>query len=327
MFNIRLQGLIATQAGSDGPKRDVLMEFNTIHNAGFADFNSGPAGGICLDSQRLERFTVRYNIIQKIRDFNIVLTPVVDRVANQIVLRENLIGEAFPDPKRLNTERWLQRMRATYGDLPRFGNAEFVDAANWDFRLKTTSPAVDATPNAKDPDGSAADFGAFANLVTMPPLPETGKGYVLRLITGSDKDYTDKQGRVWKTDRGVLRKGHHGAVDRKLSRIKGTQDPYIYSTELYGGRTVPFEVPPGRYKVRMHFAETWQKAVGRRVFNIYLNNQLMEKELDVFAEAGPATALVKEFEIAVPRGKLELKLENIKDNAIINGLEIIQITK
>jgi hypothetical protein len=68
-----------------------------------------------------------------------------------------------------------------------------------------------------------------------------------------------------------------------------------------------------------HFAEARVPGPGMRVFQVYHHNQLMIGKLDVFAEVGKSAALVKEFEIALPRGEIEPKRDNIKNNAISTG--------
>ncbi|KAL4333164.1 hypothetical protein GQ457_07G029890 [Hibiscus cannabinus] len=69
----------------------------------------------------------------------------------------------------------------------------------------------------------------------------------------------------------------------------------------------------GSYSVRLHFAEieitnsTRYGTLGRRIFNIYIQDQLVEEDFDIEAEAGGIlTPLTKHYNADVTNGELEI---------------------
>jgi hypothetical protein len=65
---------------------------------------------------------------------------------------------------------------------------------------------------------------------------------------------------------------------------------------------------PRDYTVRLHFAELEPVEPGGRVFSVRLQGMEALKQFDVAKEAGPMTALVKEFKGIKVLGKLEIVL-------------------
>ena len=82
----------------------------------------------------------------------------------------------------------------------------------------------------------------------------------------------------------------------------------------------------GTYRVDLMFAEIWSGAfgVGRRKFDVLADGVLKLNDLDVFAEAGANTALVKSFDI-VSDGLLNLKFLHIVQNPMIAGIQVTRI--
>jgi hypothetical protein len=89
-----------------------------------------------------------------------------------------------------------------------------------------------------------------------------------------------------------------------------------------------FPVAPGTYTVSLHFAEIWSGAYtqGGRVFNVNINGVPVLENLDVFAEVGSMTPLVKSFEVPAPDGKIDIDFTNVVQNAAIAGIEIVPST-
>jgi hypothetical protein len=104
----------------------------------------------------------------------------------------------------------------------------------------------------------------------------------------------------------------------------------VYQTARYGTftYTVPNLTPGGRYTVRLHFAETYWSAAGKRVFNVAINNTPVLRHFDIYAAAGGADrAIVKAFTTtASSSGIISITYTSVVDNAHSNGLEIMQAT-
>ncbi len=89
---------------------------------------------------------------------------------------------------------------------------------------------------------------------------------------------------------------------------------------------VPILVSGALYTVRLHFAETWWTASGKRKFNVTLNGTTVLSNLDIYATTGARyKAMVREFNAtANSSGQIVLKLVSVTDNATIEGIELIK---
>jgi hypothetical protein len=111
----------------------------------------------------------------------------------------------------------------------------------------------------------------------------------------------------------------------------GVTDPApqaVYRTERYGNSTytLPNLTSGASYKVRLHFAEIYQTAAGRRVFNVAINGTTVLSNYDIYAETGARyKAVVKEFTAtANASGQIVIQFTTVTDNAKISGIEIIR---
>ena len=128
-----------------------------------------------------------------------------------------------------------------------------------------------------------------------------------------------------------------GSVNHKAAAvdtgIPNAAPAAVYQAERYGQDfSYIYPVPKdARYLVRLHFAEIFDDAAGRRLENIQINGQPVLRNFDIFAAAGgPNKAVVKEFAGITPddRGNIVIRItttaESPDKNAKINGLEILK---
>jgi hypothetical protein len=152
---------------------------------------------------------------------------------------------------------------------------------------------------------------------------------VIRILAGhSGGDYTDRLGRVWRSDRFF----QGGRVFETLDHpILGTREPRIYQSRREGAFTYDIPLAAGVYELRLHFAETLygeNNVAGggesSRVFNVYINGTDALHEFDVISEAGASTADVRTFKDVSPTsdGKLHLKFEPYTNPPLLNAIEI-----
>lgn len=150
----------------------------------------------------------------------------------------------------------------------------------------------------------------------------------IRVVCGSDEPV-----REFVPDPNMLL----GAMNRREAAIDtsaaNAAPAQVYQTERYGRDfsylyTVPKD---GRYRVRLHFAEIFDDAAGRRLENILINGQPVLKDFDIFAAGGGLNkAVVKEFAGIAPdeRGNIVIRITTSPDspdkNAKISGLEILK---
>ena len=151
---------------------------------------------------------------------------------------------------------------------------------------------------------------------------------VIRVNTAGPA-YTDTAGQVWAADFGF----NTGSVVTVSNAIAGTADPDLYRTERWDPPSgaelgYAFTVPNGTYSVRLHFAETWNggQAVGSRIFDVSIENQLVLDNLDIFAEAGGYAALVKTFQTTVTDGQLNINFAHgSADDPQVGAIEILSV--
>lgn len=101
----------------------------------------------------------------------------------------------------------------------------------------------------------------------------------------------------------------------------------VYQTERYGNFTYSFGglIPGEEYDVRLHFAETYWNAAGKRRFNVLINGKLVLTNFDIVVAAGaPNKATVQEFSMpANTNGQIIIQFVTVLDNAKCSGIEIL----
>jgi predicted alpha-1,2-mannosidase len=105
----------------------------------------------------------------------------------------------------------------------------------------------------------------------------------------------------------------------------------IYQCERYANDfTWSYSVPKGRYTVRLHFADVFDKEAGQRLENAAINGSQVLKNFDIIATAGGThKAVVKSFAGVRPdaSGKIAIRLwaapTSPDGNAKINAIEIL----
>lgn len=144
-------------------------------------------------------------------------------------------------------------------------------------------------------------------------------------VNAGGGDYRDTSGNLWSADFGF----NTGDLDNTTSAIAGTSDDPLYQQGRWDPSASPeleyiFTVADGEYIVDLHFADTWSGTfgVGLRLFDIVIEGVLVENDLDIYAEVGSNTALVKTFNVTVTDGQLNIRFLHVKENTKINAIEI-----
>src|SRR5579859_3473426 len=101
----------------------------------------------------------------------------------------------------------------------------------------------------------------------------------------------------------------------------------VYQSNRYGNfsYSLPGLTPNAAYTLRLHFAEEYWTAAGLRLFNVSLNGTPILSNFDIFASAGAEyKAIVEQFNAtATSSGTLNLQFSAVKDNAQVNGIEVL----
>lgn len=149
----------------------------------------------------------------------------------------------------------------------------------------------------------------------------------IRIVT-QDRTVTDRSGITWNPDDYFL----NGRVIARSSTVPGPEDPQIYESERYGNFSYAIPVSEGRYRVTLHFAESYwgSKApggggVGTRVFDVYCNGTALLRNFDMLKEAAPRSQIVKTFDNLQPnaQGKLLLSFVPAKNYANLSAIEVV----
>jgi Malectin domain len=166
---------------------------------------------------------------------------------------------------------------------------------------------------------------AWLNAIEL--IPNEGAHALPLRIVAKNGNYTNRKGQLWEADRYFI--GGKNTSDGKMPF--GTDDPDLFSGQRYGHFSYRLPVPPGRYKLRLLFAETFFGAdnrgkggVGSRVFNVYCAGVEILHQFDILKEAGENRAYEKVFHGIVPnaQGRIELTFEPVVNYAVVQGIEL-----
>ncbi len=263
-------------------------------------------------------------------------------VRNRIMNREYLMAE---EPVALDKVRSDRVQLEISGSEDKYQFAWSADGKTWS--TLAVSPSADlsrekaggftgttlglyATANGKDSKGYA-DFAWFelrpdvapqqGDLSPRPsPIPLVPSDH-WRILTNRE-NYRDKAGLDWSWDVGYS----GGETNRSWGPIGGATDQELFQHERTGkdfSYTLP--VLPGKYQVRLKFAETAVKKKGERVFDVLINGKKALSGFDILQEAGgPDKALEKTFQDIAPdaQGQITLRFVSSVQDAKVCAIEI-----
>jgi len=210
--------------------------------------------------------------------------------------------------------------------LPWFDVVADSEASTADIRVfKDVSPASDGHLHLQ--------FSPLSNMPMLSGIELTpgvaGRMRPIRMVA-QGHGYTDKQGRYWEPDRYAS----GGQLITRNEPVSGTSDPDLYRGERFGNVSYVVPVAEGRYRVTLHFAETWfgpgkggrGPGIGARVFDILCNGVAVRRNFDIFKEAGGSNrAMTLEIPDVVPdhQGKIVIALPPAHNYACINAVEVV----
>jgi len=151
----------------------------------------------------------------------------------------------------------------------------------------------------------------------------------IRIRCGGDR-YLDSKNIAWEKDR-FFERGDCSIVaagDWLASDVRGTDDTPLYVSyrsfdgESAGTSGYHVPLPPGRYRVGLHFAEVWTSQSGVRVFDVLLEGKPVIADYDLVQAVGFAHADVKRFAVEVTDGVLDIDFLAKRNRAMISAIEI-----
>jgi len=167
--------------------------------------------------------------------------------------------------------------------------------------------------------------GAWLNAIEVIPN-NTGRPLPIRIFTRNG-NLTDHAGNLWELDR--YYSGGRQISDGEI--VGGTQDPELFLSQRYGNFSYRFPVPPGRYTLRLLFAETFfgphnrgKGGPGSRIFNVVCGGSTLLHNFEIFKEGGERRAVEKVFHGLAPnpQGQIEVTFEPVVQYAVVNALEL-----
>lgn len=107
----------------------------------------------------------------------------------------------------------------------------------------------------------------------------------------------------------------------------GSGDPQFFKSELNGLAEYRVRVPNGTYMVFLMMAENYFTAPGKRMFDVAVQGTVVEKDLDLFAKVGKGVQYQKVVtNVIVNEGLLDIHMMPSIDNALLNGISIVQLS-
>jgi len=213
----------------------------------------------------------------------------------------------------------------------------------------TTDARDIAADKAGQPGRPGFDIRLLPQDVSVPVQPEqkwvasthrfeAGKPLEIRINAGTPMNepgwtWTDGDGHVWWADRAFVEGGMWGALGGKVAERKPVSgalaaDPAseIYRFERDAVCGYRFQLPPGEYELRLHFAEAAATKTGERVFDVRVNGAGFLRAFDPLQAAGaPDTPTVQSVPVKIGAdGCLHIEFRgNTVHLPMINGLEIL----
>ncbi|MFL1484676.1 malectin domain-containing carbohydrate-binding protein [Marinobacter sp. LN3S78] len=108
--------------------------------------------------------------------------------------------------------------------------------------------------------------------------------------------------------------------------IEQTTDDLLFQSERWGGFNYSIPLSPDNYFVTLYFAEIYYQATsssggpGSRVFDIFLEDQLVDDNFDILANVPSKTALSRTYATTVEDDDLKISFSRVADYPKLSGL-------
>jgi hypothetical protein len=192
--------------------------------------------------------------------------------------------------------------------------------------FKDVSPATDGKLHLRfDPlTGSA-----FLNSLELLPSPP-GRIHPVRIVA-QNKPVIDSDGRLWAADEYYI----GGNLVFRRNQVVNPVAEDLYQGERYGNFAYHIPLAPGKYRLTLHFAETWfgmpesqEPALNSRIFNVFANGTALLRDFQIVKDAGgPNRGVAKVFGNLEPnaQGILRLEFVPVRNYAEVNAIEVVEM--
>jgi hypothetical protein len=180
------------------------------------------------------------------------------------------------------------------------------------------------------------DNAILSGLEILPSLPHRIRPV---RIVARPTSITDADGETWMADRDFI----GGFTVLRKDSVANEKNWSLYDGERYGNFCYRVPLAPGKYRVTLHFAETWfgrpealvlaglspdSAPTGLRIFNVFANGIALLRNFDITKAAGGAhRAMAKTFGPLEPNAQGQLILEFVpeKNYACVNAIQVEEI--
>ena len=114
--------------------------------------------------------------------------------------------------------------------------------------------------------------------------------------------------------------------------IAGTNYEPLFQSERWDDSPAPelqysLPIQNGGHQVNLYFADIYSgtQSVGARVFDVLIEGLLVFDNVDIFAEAGGYTALIKSMNVSVTDGVLNIEFRHGVENPKISAIEVVSL--
>jgi len=190
--------------------------------------------------------------------------------------------------------------------------------------FKDISPAADGKLHIGFAPSTAP---AFLNAVEILP---SSPGMIRPVrIVAQDRSVTDADGHFWAADEYFC----GGTLVLRSNTVADPREKALYRGERYGHFTYDISLAPGKYRLTLHFAETWfgspeshEPAIGARIFNVFSNGVALLRDFDIARQAGMIAEVSAVFNNLQPnaQGVLSLEFVPVKNYAEVNAIEVVE---
>jgi hypothetical protein len=168
---------------------------------------------------------------------------------------------------------------------------------------------------------------AFINAIALVPSPR-GRIHPIRIVA-QENPLTDSEGHLWAAD-----EYFSGGNTVYRQKVLLNNEDALFHGERYGNFSYRIPVAPGKYRLTLHFAETWfgtpesnVPALDSRIFNVFVNGVTLLRNYQVIKDAGtPNREVRKVFENLEPnaQGLLLLEFVPVENYAEVNAIEVVE---
>jgi N-acetylneuraminic acid mutarotase len=216
-----------------------------------------------------------------------------------------------------------------------------INASTLTVSFPSTAEVAEVTVRATDSDNLFAEQ-TFTVTVSDEPVP------ILRInangptITATDSQNPDWLGGIGAGAQSGSFNGLTYSVNTGTLSTQNTSGRHaslpayvpqsLFTNERYDVAAAPamewtFGLPNGNYYVRLYMGNGFNgtSEAGERLFDISIEGQLVQDDLDLVAAFGHQNGGMLEYPVSLTDGALNVLFEHVVENPLINGIEILSV--